>query len=73
MHTNIPVFSLALVRGRQGSRQWLLYAHAPQQDREGVQINIPHFKRGTVDVPRAGVFYLADEKLRRVNPVRTTP
>lgn len=68
-HTNIPVFSLALVRGESGSRRWLLYAHSPLKHREDVQITIPRFKQVIVDVPREGAFYLIDEKNGQVNPI----
>jgi hypothetical protein len=60
-HTNIPVFSLALVRGRKGTRRWLVYAHSPLEDRQGVTIAVPDFQKVTIDVPRAGVFYLINE------------
>lgn len=61
MHTNIPVFSLALVRGRQGERRWLVYAHSPLENRDDVTITVPEFGKMTVDVPREGAFYLVDE------------
>jgi hypothetical protein len=65
MQTNIPVFSLALVAGREPQRRWLLYAHSPLQDRDDVEITIPELGAVTVDVPRAGAFYTIDEKARR--------
>ena len=70
-HTGIPVFSLALVRGSEGARKWLLYAHSPLKDRNDVQITIPNFKAVTVDVPRAGAFYLVDEKRENSEVVKT--
>jgi len=59
--TNLPVFSLALARGEKGARRWLLYAHSPLTGRKGVRITIPEGPKVTVDVPRAGAFYLVEE------------
>ncbi len=67
--TDIPVFSLALARGETGSRRWLVYAHAPLADRKKVDISIPDYGEVTVDAPRAGAFYLIDEKTGRVNRI----
>jgi hypothetical protein len=67
--TNIPVFSLALVRGEAATRRWLLYAHSPLEDRRQVQITIPDFGELTVDVPRAGTFYLIEERNRNVTRI----
>ena len=64
--TDIPVFSLALVRGTAGMREWLLYAHSPLEDRRNVAITIPDLGAVTVNVPRAGTFYLVEESGRRV-------
>ena len=70
--TNIPVFSLALVRGEKGARRWLLYAHSPLKDRQGVRITIPSYGPVTLDVPRAGAFYTLDEATRaRPSEVRS--
>jgi hypothetical protein len=60
--TNIPVFSMALVRGDTGQRQWLLYAHSPLEDRRNVKITLPEYGEVTSDVPRAGAFYVVDEQ-----------
>lgn len=64
--TDVPVFSLALVRGGAGSREWLLYAHSPLADRRKVQITLPEFGRLTVDVPRAGAFFVVHEQGKQV-------
>ena len=61
-NTNIPLFSMALVRGDTGQRQWLLYAHSPLEDRMNVKITLPEFGEVTMDVPRAGVFCVVDEQ-----------
>jgi hypothetical protein len=67
--TNISVFSLALVRGETSSRRWLLYAHSPLEDRRQVEIKIPDYGEVTVDVPRAGAFYLIEERNRQVTRI----
>jgi hypothetical protein len=68
--TNLPVFSLALVRGKEGDRQWLVYAHSPLENRTGVEITIPECGSVTVDVPRAGAFYIVDEGSAKALGVR---
>ncbi len=60
--TDLPVFALALVRGAEGDRRWLVYAHSPRASREAVEITIPGFGRVTFDVPRAGAFYTVGER-----------
>lgn len=60
--TNIPVFSMALVRGDAGQRQWLLYAHSPLEDRRNVKIMLPEYGDVTIDVPRAGAFYVINQQ-----------
>jgi hypothetical protein len=67
--TNIPVFSLALVRGERGTRRWLVYVHSPLEDQQSVMITVPGFGNITVDVPRAGVFYLVEESNKKVGPI----
>lgn len=69
--TVLPVFSLALVQGQVGDRQWLIYAHAPLGDRKAVQLTIPDYGAVTVDVSVEGSFYRVDEKTMAVTPVST--
>ena len=69
LKTQIPVFSLALVRGKAGARSWLLYAHSPLQNHEDVTITIPEFGEVTVDVPRSGAFYIVTGGIDTVSPV----
>ncbi len=61
--TELPVLSLALVLGDAPSRQWLIYAFSPKQDRTGVQITVPGYPTNpvTIDVPQAGVFHVVNE------------
>jgi len=69
MNTDLPVFSLALVRGEPGVRRWLVYAHSPLEDRKQVEITLPEFGVLRFDVPRTGVFCLVEEKSRAVKPL----
>jgi hypothetical protein len=68
--TNIPVFSLALVLREKDSLRWLVYAHSPLKDRQDVMINVPEFGKLTVNVPRAGAFYLIEQRDGKVTPIR---
>jgi hypothetical protein len=67
--THLPVFTLARVIGQQPKREWLLYAHAPLGDKEGVQITIPDYAVVTVRVSLAGSFYLVKEADKSVTAV----
>jgi hypothetical protein len=67
--TNIPVFSLALVKGNKGKRRWLVYAHSPLKNRQNVKVNVPDFGKLNIDIPRAGVFYLIDEQTGKITPI----
>lgn len=72
-HTNIPVFSMALMLGDEPNRRWLLYAHSPLEGRQGVTIAVPDFGKITIDVPRSGAFYLIDEVNKTVTSVSRRP
>ncbi|HEX8523169.1 MAG TPA: hypothetical protein VF669_13005 [Tepidisphaeraceae bacterium] len=61
LETEIPVFSLALVKGRAPRRQWLVYAHSPLRDRQGVEVTVPGYGNTKIDVTQDGVFHLLDE------------
>lgn len=69
--TNIPVFSIALVKGAEQERRWLVYAHSPLEGRRGVRIAVPGYGDITVDVPRAGSFFLIDGSAGVVKRVPT--
>jgi hypothetical protein len=71
MKTNIPVFSIAFVKGAGENRKWLLYAHSPLENRRNVRIKIPEFRPVTIDVPRKGAFYLIDAATNEVQIVPT--
>src|SRR5262249_459209 len=62
LNTELKVFSLALMMGQPGSRPWLIYAHAPLGDRDGVTIDIPHFTHVTMSVKVGGSFAVVDER-----------
>jgi hypothetical protein len=68
--TQLPVYSLALVKGRAPRRQWLVYAHSPLKSRDKVQVTIPGQKAVTINVDMAGSFYLVDEGTLRVQAVK---
>ena len=59
--TNLSVFSMALVLGEPGRREWLIYAHSPLEDRQGVSISLPELGTFVVDVPRGGIFVRVSE------------
>ena len=42
--TNLQIFSLALVRGKSPTRQWLVYAHAPLADRKAGERHNPRIQ-----------------------------
>ncbi|HWQ36548.1 MAG TPA: hypothetical protein VNQ79_27190 [Blastocatellia bacterium] len=67
--TELPVFSLALVKGKAPQRQWLVYACSPLADRDRVTINVPEYGPVRVDVKIEGSFYVLDEKGRRTKPL----
>jgi len=67
--TELPVWSLALTLGRPPRREWLVYAHAPMGDRHQVEIQIPAYRKVTVDAPVAGAFYLVHENQAQVERV----
>lgn len=69
MGTVMPVYSLALVKGRAPERQWLVYAHSPLGTRKGVRISIPEFGAVQMDVPVEGDFLTVDEKTRAATRV----
>jgi hypothetical protein len=69
LDTQLPVFALALVKGKAPQRQWLVYAHSPLADRAGVQVSVPGYRTVIMNVPVKGIFYLIDEKSSRSYPV----
>ena len=73
MKTNLPVFALALVRGKPHARRWLVYAHSPLADRKAVRISVPDYRQITVDVARRGTFVLLDEATGALTPIRVKP
>jgi hypothetical protein len=72
LKTNIPVFSLALEQGGEGTRRWLVYAHSPLDDRKNVIVTVPGFGDVTIDAPRAGTFYLVEERGKKITPIAHT-
>ncbi len=68
--TQLPVYALALVKGKAPNRQWLVYAHTPLINRNNVQVNVPGYRAVTMHVSVEGTFYLIDEKTQRYYPVK---
>lgn len=67
--TQLEVFSLALERGAEPEREWLIYAHAPTGDRTDVRVVIPGRPNTvTIDVTVGGVFYVVSERAGTVTP-----
>jgi hypothetical protein len=60
--TELPVFSLGLVRGEEPNRSWLVYAHSPVGDRSGVKVTVPGYREITIDSAVGGSFYTVEEK-----------
>lgn len=69
LSTEIPVFALARVLGQPGGREWLIYAHAPLGERQGVTVTLPEYGQVRIDVTPAGVFYHLRERGRRLQRV----
>jgi hypothetical protein len=67
--TQLPVFSLALVRGNAPRREWLVYANAPAGVRRDVRITVPDFGPIRLDVPVAGTYRLISESSGKVTEV----
>lgn len=68
--TPIPVYALALVKGKPPEREWLVYAHSPLGDRKNVQLTVPGYGTIKVDVGPGGSFSRVHENGRIVSPVR---
>jgi hypothetical protein len=69
LRTELPVFALALVKGRAPEREWLVYAQAPHGGNGGVVLNLPEFGAVRAKALPAGGFFLVKEKGRAVVPV----
>ena len=69
LSAQLPVFSLARVIGTSPTRQWLVYAFAPNGTQSGVKITIPGYQTVTADATVAGAFYLVDEAGGSVTPL----
>lgn len=66
----VNVFSLSLVQGKPGNREWLVYAHSPLGERKDVEITIPDYGKIKVDVSVGGSFYHVVEAEKRIELVR---
>jgi len=66
LHWRVSVFSLARVRGLAPQRKWLVYAHSPLDDKQGVTVTVPGYGDIAIDVTPGGVFYEIDERKHAV-------
>lgn len=55
------VWALALRTGEEPNRRWLVYAHAPLGDEQGVQVEVPGYGSVTMDIARGGSYFVIDE------------
>jgi hypothetical protein len=56
------VWAQAQVIGQKPERRWLVFAHAPREDKEDVRITIPGHGEITMDVPQGGAYAVVREK-----------
>jgi hypothetical protein len=64
--TPLPVYSLALVKGNEPHRNWLVYAYSPLGSRQGVQVSIPDYRAVTVNAAIGGSFYVVEERTHQI-------
>ncbi len=69
--SEFPVFTLARVIGEKPNREWLLYGHAPKGDKKKVEVEIPGYKKVSVDFRLSGSFYHVREEGNVVELVGT--
>jgi hypothetical protein len=69
LDTEIPVFSLARVRGDKGEREYLIYTHSPVKERDKVEIEVPGYGKVRVKVTPGGNFYHVREGERSVRAI----
>ena len=55
------VWALAIRTGDAPNRRWLIYAHAPLGDEQGVEVEVPDYGKVTMDVARGGSYFVVDE------------
>jgi len=68
LDTVIPLFAIALQLGEQPTRRWLVYAHAPLEDKAGMTVTLPGFGELRMDIARGGSFVVVSETGRKVVP-----
>jgi len=66
LETELPVFSIALVIGKQPTREWLVYAHSPIRETKNVTISLPGYGQVTIDSSPRGVFYQVFEANKQI-------
>jgi len=67
LHTEIPVFCIALQLGKLPNREWLVYSFSPLGERNNVVVEIPDYKTVNINTYRGGAFYHIIEADHLVN------
>ncbi|MFM8830420.1 MAG: hypothetical protein ACKOHM_05375 [Spartobacteria bacterium] len=66
-NATLRVFSVALVKGKEPNRSWLIYAHAPLGAVANTKVQLPGFGDAKLDcVPVSGSFFVVNESDRSV-------
>ena len=69
LYTEIPVFPLALVLGKEPQREWLVFAHAPKGARTDLNVTLPGFGKVKINASVTGSFYHVKEQGKSVECV----
>lgn len=69
LKTEIPVFSLALVKGKAPEREWLVYVQSPRGGLSGVRLSIPDCCEITAPSSQAGRYYRVKESDKTPEPI----
>ena len=59
----------ALELGEKPTRRWLIYGHAPLEDKRSVSVTLPGFDDLKMDIARGGSFAVITEKGQNVEPL----
>jgi hypothetical protein len=66
LEVEIPIFSIALVMGKDPHREWLVYLFSPLREYSGINVNIPQYRTLSLDSSPSGTYYLVNESLNTV-------
>ncbi len=63
LHTQIPVFAIALKIGNTPNREWLIYTFSPlNYMKENIEVELPNYKSITINSSAIGLYYHIVEK-----------